>query len=103
MKCRPAPYGILARVGLHLPRSDTGGSYIRLFHPLLLSFRGPAMATRDFRRALTICLSAAALLGAGMLIGRTTILAADRPSVLLMPAPAECAAAWQKDLKLAIE
>ena len=38
-----------------------------------------------------------------MLIGRTAALAADRPSVLLMPAPAECVAAWQKDLKLAIE
>jgi len=38
-----------------------------------------------------------------MLIGRITTHAADRPSVVLMRAPAECAAAWQKDLKLAIE
>jgi hypothetical protein len=61
------------------------------------------MATRNYSSALTSVLSAAALLGAGILIGRTTTLAAHRPSVLLMPAPAECAAAWQKDLKVAIE
>jgi hypothetical protein len=38
-----------------------------------------------------------------MLIGKATTHAADGPSVLFMPVPAECAAAWQKELKLAIE
>lgn len=61
------------------------------------------MATRDLSRAVTIGVAAAALLAGGMLIGRTSTSAGDRPSVLLMPVPAECVAAWQGEMKLGIE